>query len=343
MVPIFFVGGPESAAQAEAQTSVHAAAAATETPATPAAVSCTEGTFPNDGELQSPPQDADVWPTAVSGIPPHLAEVHFCASERFRQLIAREFCSLTCHCKKYLGVRSILVGFLLQLSREFLLPRMTCSQAVYYLDRVINRNPLLSKSKYQVLSLACVLVAAKFEEPDGHGLSPAALAGCISRTTEERTANADLIIQLEGFVLKTIDWQARVASVALFLSTIGPVILLDSPEDALCGRVASPSEKKLLTKTLTKLADRVLLDADLLWGHRSSKLAAACIYHARRSITVLGWSTALESASGYDVSDFQAALEGVQACCADILTPFQKKIRHSSDSMASPDSVVFGH
>ncbi|GLC72598.1 hypothetical protein PLESTF_001268800 [Pleodorina starrii] len=159
------------------------------------------------------------------------------------------------------AMRTTLVDWLGEVRDEFRLHSETLFLAVAYLDRFLAYKPV-SRGRFQLLGLACVWVAAKFEE-----VYPPPMAAMLAMAENMYSAND--LRAMEKEVLFTLDFGLAVPTSLRFLHYLLQITPLPAhPADATAAR--------RLAESLLELS---LLDTTFL-GALPSHVAASAVYLA---------------------------------------------------------------
>ncbi|KAF7373167.1 MFS domain-containing protein [Mycena sanguinolenta] len=183
------------------------------------------------------------------------------------------------------SMRALLNDWLLQVHGRFHLLPETLFLCTHLLDRFLCLR-VASPSKLQLLGLACLLIASKFEET----VSPAivnftAISGDAFTAAEMRDA--------ERHVLKTLEWD---------VSWMGPMHWLR--------RVSKADGYNPQTRQLGKYLAELILVEEKLVSTPPSLLAAAAMWLSRLVLGVGEWVGARSSESAHDGSSVDDAHEG---------------------------------
>lgn len=111
----------------------------------------------------------------------------------------------------YLSVRRLLVDWIFEIGEEYKLANSTMHVAVGYFDRVLQGMDV-HRSRYQLVAMACFLLAAKYEEAEERVPSAKALNDQASNVYPPK-----LVHQMEVLVLTRLNWCLTVVSPCHFL------------------------------------------------------------------------------------------------------------------------------
>mmetsp|Transcript_34758 Transcript_34758/g.113457 ORF Transcript_34758/g.113457 Transcript_34758/m.113457 type:complete len:427 (-) Transcript_34758:93-1373(-) len=134
------------------------------------------------------------------------------------------------------NMRSILVDWLIKLSREYKLSEETLHLAVQYLDRFLSLVPL-RRSKLQLVGVTCAWVAAKYEER-----LPPPLDDFVEATAAA-FQRSDLV-RMEGLILSTLRFNLSAVTPASFVRRFTALM----PPSVLC------RDESLLARYVLELA-----------------------------------------------------------------------------------------
>jgi cyclin A len=229
---------------------------------------------------------------------------------------------------KYQSHRRIIVDWMQDVAGQFNLSRLTLHAAVHYLDHILCRLSVHTK-RFQLVAIATLLIAAKFEEADGKAPLPVELNRCAANiyTLEE-------ITKMEGLVLKSLEWRVCCLTPAHFVSVFSPFILRNGCEDFVQGQPMTADQKKQVTTKLSVLATAILNDLTFVVRHSASKIAAACLYHARERTGLKLWTARLQQLTTYAPEDLHDCLEDLRELYAKLY------VSDANKENRSPDSVV---
>ena len=109
-------------------------------------------------------------------------------------------------------IRATLVDWLMELSSKFFLKRETVYLAISHLDRLASRSKL-SRADLQLLGVTCLHLASKSEEVTIPKLCHLLKAANVGRSSE-------IVLKLESWVLKSLDWQMYPVTYVHFMNTL---------------------------------------------------------------------------------------------------------------------------
>ncbi|XP_071675492.1 cyclin-A3-1-like isoform X1 [Lolium perenne] len=188
------------------------------------------------------------------------------------------------------NMRGILVDWLVDVADEFKLLADTLYLAVSYIDRFLTVS-VVSRNKLQLLGVASLLVAAKYEEiylPKVNEFSE----------ITDGTYTKQQVVKMEADILKFLNFQVGGPTIRTFLRKF-----LTS-----C-RGGNPASAKRLELTCSYLAELSLIDYDCI-KFLPSVIAAACLFVARLTISpkTRPWNLTLQESTGYKVSDLKSCI-----------------------------------
>uniref|UniRef100_A0A8R7U8K1 Cyclin-A3-1 n=1 Tax=Triticum urartu TaxID=4572 RepID=A0A8R7U8K1_TRIUA len=187
-------------------------------------------------------------------------------------------------------MRGILVDWLVDVVDEFNLLADTLYLAVSYIDRFLAAS-VVTRDKLQLLGVASLFVAAKYEEIHVPKLDK------FSDITDGTYTNQQ-VVKMEADILKYLNFQMGSPTVRTFL-----LRFLISCRGGNC---ASAKRLELMCCYLAELS---LLDYDCI-RFLPSVIAAACLFLARFTISpkICPWNFTLQEKTGYKVSDLRSCI-----------------------------------
>ncbi|CAM0871906.1 unnamed protein product [Alopecurus aequalis] len=188
------------------------------------------------------------------------------------------------------NMRAILVDWLVDVNDEFKLLTDTLYLAVSYIDRFLTAS-VISQNNFQLLGVASLLVAAKYEEiylPKVDKFSD----------ITDGTYTKQQVVKMEADILKTLNFQVGSPTVRTFMWRF-----------ITSCRGGSYASAKRLELTCSYLAELSLLDYDCI-RFLPSVIAAACLFVARLTISpkTHPWNVTLQESTGYKVSDLKSCI-----------------------------------
>eukprot|EP00808_Paulinella_micropora_P017193 g65963.t1 len=177
---------------------------------------------------------------------------------------------------QYVKYRRVVVDWMCEVGEEFQFATTTTHIAIKYLDRLLGTLEV-AKARIQLVAMACIFVAAKYDEPDDMLPTLAELNECA-----ENAYTIDLIRDMESMVLKYLDWNLGVVVPLHFLSLwidAGAVF----PDDRVSGQPVSKRCVKYLLKYIDFFADLGQQEYTFQ-QYLPSRLAAATIAAGRTAL-----------------------------------------------------------
>eukprot|EP00823_Brevimastigomonas_motovehiculus_P004215 TRINITY_DN271_c1_g2_i1.p1 TRINITY_DN271_c1_g2~~TRINITY_DN271_c1_g2_i1.p1 ORF type:complete len:524 (-),score=173.15 TRINITY_DN271_c1_g2_i1:627-2198(-) len=200
---------------------------------------------------------------------------------------------------QYLKYRRVIVDWMSQVGEEYKLTPQTIHMSVNYLDRILSRTPV-PKTTLQLLSMCCILVAAKHEELEDKVPTLDDLNECASNAY-----TTDSIKQMEVQVLSALSWRLSDITIAHFLDFYlhqGIVFTDDLMDGKLVDERAVHYVKKY-----SDFFSELCLQAHEFTQYLPSILAAAIIASSRRAVHIDPiWTTHLQQLTRYTAHDIFA-------------------------------------
>eukprot|EP00242_Pyramimonas_sp_CCMP2087_P011226 CAMPEP_0198213612 /NCGR_PEP_ID=MMETSP1445-20131203/28966_1 /TAXON_ID=36898 /ORGANISM="Pyramimonas sp., Strain CCMP2087" /LENGTH=287 /DNA_ID=CAMNT_0043888279 /DNA_START=314 /DNA_END=1177 /DNA_ORIENTATION=- len=195
----------------------------------------------------------------------------------------------------HLDFRAQLVGWMIDVCEQFKLRLTTANVAVTYLDRVISQQRLPRPST-ELVALACLVVAAKFEEEEEAIPNMIMFASCSLNNFSE-----DLLRRMEIAVLEELKWEMYVTTSAHFLETyIGIAGGATFPEDIFDGQPRNDCVAQYLLRYASYFQSLCLQEFSLVADYLPSVLAGAVLLACRVQLQVDPlWPPALQAVTGY--------------------------------------------
>ncbi|KAL6847009.1 hypothetical protein ACP4OV_022862 [Aristida adscensionis] len=185
------------------------------------------------------------------------------------------------------NMRSILVDWLVEVAEEYKLVADTLYLAVSYIDRFLSANPL-SRDKLQLLGVAAMLIAAKYEEITAPHVEDFCYITDNTYTRQE-------LVKMETDILKLLNFELGCPTIKTFLRRFT--------------RAAHEDKKRsiLLFEFLgSYLAELSLVDYGCL-RFLPSVVAASVMFVARLTINPQSnpWNKKIQKVTGYKVSELK--------------------------------------
>lgn len=246
----------------------------------------------------------------VRSVDPHKSD-H--SSSIYRHLLSLEMDMNKRSSPSYMGrvqndispnMRGILVDWLVEVAEEYQLVTDTLFLTVSYIDRYLS-SYAISRNKLQLLGVACMLVASKYEE-----ICPPRVEDFCYIT--DNTYIMEEVLEMERDVLKFLNFDTGPPTTKNFLRILTRAALENSK--------SSKTQLEFLSCYLVELS---LLDYSCV-QFLPSVVAASAIFLSRFMIQpeVHPWSLALQSYSGYRPSDLKM--------CVHVIHDLQLNIKGSS-------------
>jgi hypothetical protein len=195
---------------------------------------------------------------------------------------------------KYQKYRNIIVDWMAEVCEEYNLPSVICHLSVRYLDEILGREDV-AKSKLQLVALCCILVAAKYREPEDNIPSVDELNEC-----SDRAYTVHLITKMEMLVLKALKWKMGLPTAQDFVMYFSKKSLV-FPTDRMksTGKRATNKEQALLLKYVKFFSELSLSDYSLQ-QYLPSVLASAIAACSRQATCLEDvWTPELEALTSY--------------------------------------------
>lgn len=179
-------------------------------------------------------------------------------------------------------MRAILIDWLVQVHYKLELSLETLWLTVNLLDRYLSNN-VIGRGNLQLVGVACMFIAAKYEERDGYPGCKIFERMCVSTYTCKQ------ILNMEVSILVDLNFNLTVPTSLHFLHLLSRNNYAAEP---------ARYEANILSHYLLELC---LVDMDLNMYY-PSLIASASIYLSNQMTNIFPtWSTELERRSGYDL------------------------------------------
>uniref|UniRef100_A0A061S9R1 Cyclin A n=1 Tax=Tetraselmis sp. GSL018 TaxID=582737 RepID=A0A061S9R1_9CHLO len=186
-------------------------------------------------------------------------------------------------------MRGVLIDWLVEVCDEYKLVPETLYLAVSYIDRYLSVVPVKS-TKLQLVGVACLLVAAKYEEI----YPPQVDEFCyITDHTYSRTE----LIRAERHILQTLGFELTVPTTRVFLRRYAKAAQFDKKTDFLAQYIAELS----------------LLDYGMV-SFLPSQVAAAAVMVSRLTLGMPIWDVTLQYYTGYSPRELQTCVQALHKC-----------------------------
>lgn len=187
-------------------------------------------------------------------------------------------------------MRGILVDWLVDVAEEFKLLADTHYLAVSYVDRFLTLG-VISRDKLQLLGVAALLVAAKYEEINPPKVNKFSVI-------TDGTYTKQQVVEMEADILEFLNFEMGSPTIRTFLR-----IFITACRG---GNLASTKKLEFMCSYLAELS---LLDYDCI-RFLPSVVAAACLFVARFTISpkTRPWNLTLQGNTGYKFSDLKSCI-----------------------------------
>lgn len=228
---------------------------------------------------------------------------------------------------EYVKYRKIIVDWMTEVGHEYQLTGTTTEMAVNYLDRILAQS-MVQKNHLQLVSLACILVAAKHEEEPDFVPTMEDLNLCTNKAY-----TVDLIRQMEVLVLRSLNWHLNVVTPLHFLTLYldQGIVFHDDMVDN--GKPQSDKMVNSVTKYALFFTD-LCIQEYAFNQYLPSLLAAGIIAASRRAVRVHNvWTTRLKMMTGYGATE-------VHACYKHIYSHYEACFPSPQDHNISPERIA---
>eukprot|EP00195_Chlamydomonas_chlamydogama_P010582 CAMPEP_0202902368 /NCGR_PEP_ID=MMETSP1392-20130828/16812_1 /ASSEMBLY_ACC=CAM_ASM_000868 /TAXON_ID=225041 /ORGANISM="Chlamydomonas chlamydogama, Strain SAG 11-48b" /LENGTH=373 /DNA_ID=CAMNT_0049589121 /DNA_START=264 /DNA_END=1385 /DNA_ORIENTATION=+ len=185
-------------------------------------------------------------------------------------------------------MRAILVDWLVEVAEEYKLCADTLYLTVNYIDRFLSTH-IVQRSQLQLVGVACMWLAAKYEE-----IYPPNVADFCYIT--DNTYTKEQMIQMEELILKKLGYELTVPTAKMFLRRMLQVC---NPDEHL----------HFLSNYLTEIT---LLDHNMM-KHLPSEIAAAAVFLANLILKRQPWDGNLTHYSTYTLVDLNKCVHALAA------------------------------
>uniref|UniRef100_A0AAV2J5Q0 G2/mitotic-specific cyclin-B2 n=1 Tax=Knipowitschia caucasica TaxID=637954 RepID=A0AAV2J5Q0_KNICA len=183
------------------------------------------------------------------------------------------------------AMRQVLVDWLVEVALEYGLLSETLFLAVNYLDRFLSETAFVKRGKLQLVGMAALMVAAKYEE-----IHPPELNEFVYITDSTYTRRQ--LIRMEHVLLKVLAFKMAAATAKQFLRQF----LVVNP---------APVPTENLAMYLCELS---LLEMDPFLQHKPSIIAASAFCLANYTVSGSLWPSALRAFTSYTVAELEECL-----------------------------------
>lgn len=181
-------------------------------------------------------------------------------------------------------MRCILVDWLVEVHLKFKMVPETLYLSVQIIDRHLERNQV-RRSKLQLVGVAALLVASKYEE-----IYPPELRDLVYIT--DRAYNKQEILEMENQIVVGLEYNLTVPTIHTFL----------------CRYLKAAHADRTMVQLACYLAERTLQEYSMI-RFLPSVIAASSVYIARKSLRRHPWSPTLLHYTNYDECDLSECVE----------------------------------
>lgn len=207
-------------------------------------------------------------------------------------------------------MRCILVDWLVEVHLKFKMVPESLYITVQIIDRYLELKQV-RRSKLQLVGVAALLIAAKYEE-----IYPPQLKELVYIT--DKAYNKQEILEMEAEILTTLDFNFTVPTVHTFL----------------CRYLKAAHADRSMVQLSCYLAERCLQEYSML-KYLPSQIAASSVLIARTTLKRHPWSPTLLKYTNYDEPD-------LAACIADIRTAIGNNANQQQAVFRKYSSTKFG-
>mmetsp|Transcript_65803 Transcript_65803/g.208264 ORF Transcript_65803/g.208264 Transcript_65803/m.208264 type:complete len:312 (+) Transcript_65803:414-1349(+) len=208
---------------------------------------------------------------------------------------------------RHIRYRTMLVEWVIDVCEDFELSLTTATTAVLYSDQVLSKVKV-PKTSLQLVAMCCVLLAAKFEEPETKVPLLHHLNEC-----SNNLYTIELIRKMEMAVLNELGWGMTCVTPAHFLETFLALTCgATSRSDIVGGGAWQPKTVEILQRYSAFFVTICLLDMDMTTEFPPSMVAAAVIAASRWQLQIQPlWTPSLQAATGFSEQDIGPCLSKV--------------------------------
>jgi hypothetical protein len=164
------------------------------------------------------------------------------------------------------------------------------------------------RSKLQLVGVAALLVAAKYEE-----IYPPELRDLVYIT--DRAYNKQEILEMESDIVNTLEYRFTVPTIHSFL----------------CRYLKAAHADRTMVQLACYLTERSLQEYSML-NYLPSVIAASAVMIARKTLKRHSWSPTLVKYTNYDEDDLQACVDELSNCISNPENQQQAVLRKYSSS-----------
>ncbi|XP_067003557.1 cyclin-J [Anabrus simplex] len=198
--------------------------------------------------------------------------------------------------------RPYLVNWLRKVSEDMKMCNTCVHLAVYILDIFMDNHAIVVE-RLNLVTLVCLLLAAKFEERDSNVPKISELNLLVENPHPLRD-----YINVEFMILKFLNWNLVIPTAAHFAEYFAMFATLPSDLQHACSVQSYRHLQELAQKYIKDFLDQSLLEESLM-GCRPSLVAAACVAAARYYLNLASpWSATLCEVTHYNLHHLQPYL-----------------------------------
>lgn len=204
-------------------------------------------------------------------------------------------------------MRTILVDWLVEVHLKFKMVPESLYMTVSIIDRYLEVKQV-RRSKLQLVGVASLLIAAKYEE-----IYPPELRDLVYIT--DRAYNKQEILEMENEIIKTLDYYFTVPTIHTFL----------------CRYLKAAHADRTMVQLACYLTERTLQEYSML-KFLPSTIAATAVYLSRKSLNRHPWSPTLMKYTNLDEADFAPCVATLRTALSDTSNQQQAVCRKYSSS-----------
>lgn len=184
-------------------------------------------------------------------------------------------------------MRTILVDWLVEVHLKFKMVPESLYMTICIIDRFLQNNTV-RRSRLQLVGVAALLIAAKYEE-----IYPPELRDLVYIT--DRAYNKQDILDMETEIVKSLQYHLTVPTIHSFL----------------CRYLKAAHADRAMVQLACYLTERTLQEYSML-KFLPSEIAASSVLIARKTLKRHSWSPTLVKYTNYDERDLAACVEEMQ-------------------------------
>lgn len=204
-------------------------------------------------------------------------------------------------------MRTILVDWLVEVHLKFKMVPESLYMTVFIIDRYLEKKQV-RRSKLQLVGVAALLVAAKYEE-----IYPPELRDLVYIT--DRAYNKQEILEMESDIVNVLEYKFTVPTIHSFL----------------CRYLKAAHADRTMVQLACYLTERTLQEYSVL-QFLPSVVAASAVLIARKSLKRHSWSPTLVRYTNYDECDLASCIEEMRKCINNPANQQQAVLRKYSSS-----------